>query len=320
MTGQKNATHIQPLIAVAGVYPDIPDPAYHADDLAADPSLSCSVAQLLLTRSPAHAAVAHPRLARVKQKRDEAKFVMGTAVHEMLLCGDERIQMIEADDYRKKEAKEARDFAFAYGKIPLLAKQYAEVAEVAEVVREQIDEHPALRGIMDPANVREASVLWREPDFGNVWCRCKPDLVAPGRIIDFKFTGTAATPDSWAKRNAFSLMYDFRAAWYVRGWEAATGEQTLYQFVVIEDEPPYALAVFEPSRRCMEVAGSGIDKALRIWSQCLRSGVWPGYDQSIHTIDMPDWVEFSRAELNARADFSTQAAIDCAVAQQGVLS
>ena len=45
-----------------GLHYDVPEDVYHADRLCAVPTLSRAIAQRLLTRSPAHAWHAHPRL------------------------------------------------------------------------------------------------------------------------------------------------------------------------------------------------------------------------------------------------------------------
>jgi hypothetical protein len=278
-----------------GVYADIPAAQYHADDLCPEPSLSCSVAELLLSRSPAHAKAAHPRLRSEGPEEDDGKFAMGSAVHELLL-GDERIRELEFKDYKTQAARNARADAIANGMTPLLTHQLDEAVKIADRVRKQIDAHPELRGAL--AYPTEQTVIWREDGF---WCRCRPDVTLPGYLRDLKLTGTAATPEGWASRHAFAMGYDFRAAWYLRGWEKATGEAARYQFIVIEDEEPYALAWFEAPESVLDAARRKVDAALAIWSRCLKLGIWPAYTTQLQWLEEPKWMEFQTEATLYRA-------------------
>src|SRR3990167_1259095 len=84
--------------------------ADYIKDPAPQPSLSASLAHVLLTRSPKHAWLAHPRLNPAwEPDESEARQDIGTIVHALLLEGDaSRVVVIEAEDYRTKAAKEAR--------------------------------------------------------------------------------------------------------------------------------------------------------------------------------------------------------------------
>lgn len=67
--------------------PDIHDISveeYHADPCAA-PSLSSTLAGLLLNRSPRHAWTAHPRLNPEHQSKDSKTFDIGRAAHRAVL-------------------------------------------------------------------------------------------------------------------------------------------------------------------------------------------------------------------------------------------
>src|SRR3990167_11354210 len=69
------------------------------------PALSASIAHLLIAKSALHAWYAHPRLNPNYQQTESAEFDYGRAAHAVLLEGDEsRLHVIEADDWRKKDA------------------------------------------------------------------------------------------------------------------------------------------------------------------------------------------------------------------------
>lgn len=298
-------------IAEPGVYGGVSEADYHADAILAEPSLSCSVAQAIVTRSPAHAAVLHPRLSRFPRQRNSDRFDKGRAVHELLLAGDaRRFLVVDEEDWRSKAAKADKARAHAEGLIPLLGHQYEECRLIADVARDQIAEHPDLAGLLDRAEHRECTVVWREehPAHG-FWCRCRPDIYEGGRITDLKVTGTAATPEHWGHRTAWEMLYDFRAAFYRRGWLAATGRDLDYRFVVIEDEPPYALSLFEMTPKAFQVAGEGVRLALDAWGTCLRSRVWPGYEHFPNWLEPPAWVEHRWASLAGRLELVVPRAV-----------
>jgi len=60
---------------------------YHLDKSNNPPSLSRSVAHILLTQTPYHAWLAHPRLNPDYMPDEDSKFDIGTATHAMLLEG-----------------------------------------------------------------------------------------------------------------------------------------------------------------------------------------------------------------------------------------
>ena len=63
----------------------IPSAAYHRDDVGCDaPTLSASIASLLLRDSPRHAYAAHPKLGG-HPRDDSETFDLGTAAHAYLL-------------------------------------------------------------------------------------------------------------------------------------------------------------------------------------------------------------------------------------------
>ena len=172
-----------------GVHHDVPEHVYHADP-APEPSLSCSIAQLLLTRSPAHAAVAHPRITKVPQERDEAKFLAGTALHELLLCGSGRFEVIDAEDWRGKSARDVRDMALAAGRVPILRPRWDELQLVIEVVHEQMAESPYLRHALATFQCTPEALEMGAAEVdaaAKVWARCMATRTWPGYTSDLQW-------------------------------------------------------------------------------------------------------------------------------------
>src|SRR6185503_15222345 len=93
---------------------------YH-NDPCETPSLSASIAKLLIDKSPMHAHAAHPRFGGEKYESSAAQDA-GTLIHRLLLGAGKDIETIDADDYRTNAAKAARDAAKAAGRIPVLTR------------------------------------------------------------------------------------------------------------------------------------------------------------------------------------------------------
>ena len=115
-----------------GVY-DLDAAAYHADPCP-EPSLSSSIGKLIVGRSPLHAKCAHPRLNPDYQPRESGKFDLGSTVHKLILGKGAEVVAIEADDWRTKAAKEARDTARGDGKTPMLVGQLERAVLMYEAV------------------------------------------------------------------------------------------------------------------------------------------------------------------------------------------
>jgi hypothetical protein len=282
-----------------GLYRDMPAKDYHADPIETG-SLSCSTMDLLLERTPAHVKATHPRLRSTEPEPEEHKHNPGTLVHE-LLAGTADVMIIEEDSYRKKLAAELRDDALAAGKTPCLAHQFDRADAIVSAIKEQFDEHPLLRGVLaSPEADKEVTALWRDEQFGGVWCRSRPDLALPRAIYDFKITGIAATPEAWGTSHAWKMGYARRAVWYRRGWRILADVMPTYRFVVCENEPPYAVSVFECSNEALDLATREVMQALSIWQRCMEGGIWPGYSTELQWINPPAWAQYRSEEVLAR--------------------
>lgn len=111
----KAATTLRP-----GIHLDIAAADYFADPCPS-PSFTQSIGKLLIDRSPAHARLAHPRLNPDFDPDDATKYDIGNIAHRLLIGRGKELAVIEADDWRTKAAKEAREQAAAEGKLGVLA-------------------------------------------------------------------------------------------------------------------------------------------------------------------------------------------------------
>lgn len=279
---------------------DISSDAYHADQFTEQPTLSASIAKILLSASPAHARAAHPRLNPEYEQRQDEKFDIGTAVHALLLEGVGNVHIVHADSWRTAAAKEERDLARQAGRVPLLATQWQDVQRMCDAVQQQLG-----RLDMDPLPLTngkpEQTITWQE---NGVWCRARLDWLHDDMLTldDVKSTGLSADPEVWSSRVMFRGGFDVQAVMYRRAVRALTGRLPEFRFVVMETSDPFAVSVVSLAPDALALADAKLDKALSIWDRCLEAGDWPGYPRRVCYAQAPGWAEAAWLEREAQME------------------
>jgi hypothetical protein len=258
---------------------------YHADPCPV-PSLSSSIANILLTQSPAHAWLAHPRLNPRHVREVDSRFDLGSAAHSMLLeRRTDALVIVDADDWRTKAAREARDQAQAQGKYAILARQFADVEKMVTAAHKYV-QTTELADILD-TGVPEQSLVWQE---GNMWCRARPDLMSVKPpvtvVLDYKTTESAA-PADFAKQIG-RMGYDLQSEFYTRGF-SMIGAEVLFIFLVQEINPPYACSLISLSNAYREVGQLKVNRALKVWERCMFEKSWPGYETRVLYAEPKPW-------------------------------
>ena len=261
-----------------GIHQGIPSATYHAD-CADEPSLSSSIAKLLLERPPYWAWAAHPKLnPEWKPAEPKAAFDIGSAAHALLLENGKDIMVIAADNWLTKDAKAKRDDARGLGFTPVLTKEYEKTQEMSRIASEFLKEY----GI-DVSKTDNECTMIAEVD--GVLCRTRADIFMTGRIIDYKTTGVSL--DVFNKQ-ASKFGYDLQAVLYLN----VAAELNLaceWAFLVQETTAPYPVQMFKPTREFLEVGRRKLMQALSIWSECMLLGEWPGYPRDVQLLDAMPW-------------------------------
>lgn len=268
--------------------------AYHADPCD-QPSLSASIATLLITASPAHAYTAHPRLNPNYERKTDDKFEFGTAAHQLLLEGDAALDVCLYDNWRTKAAQEQQATSRAHGRIPVLAKDADRLHEFAAAVREQLAELG-----MDPVPFTdgnpEQTLLWDED---GVLCRARIDwLHTDGTVRDLKTTSRLAL--GWDRGALFDHGCDIQAALYLRGLRRLLGHTPEWTWIVAETKPPYGVIPYRLTAPVLALGDAKVDKALAMWRACTVTGKWPGYPRDVVDAELPAWIESRWLEREAR--------------------
>lgn len=292
-----------------GIHHGIPEARYHADP-APEPSLSNSIAKLLVRQSPLHAWHRHPRL-NPDHEPDESGDAadMGSIIHKLLLGVGAEIEEVRVrygakhekagqfvSDWRTKEAAEARDAARDAGRIPVLPHVLEQAHRAAAAARKQLARHPDGSMLFAPGKP-EATLVWQEDV---IWCRARVDWLLDDTSLpplDLKTTKLSAAPDSWERR--VQQEYSMQAAFYARGLRAL-GRPSRHPmlFLVVEQEPPFGVSVLAPAPSLIDLAEKEVERAIQIWTRCIREDSWPGYPPFTAYVEAKPW-QVVDAELRA---------------------
>lgn len=264
----------------------MPAAEYHAL-----PELSNTLAQLIIGQSPKHAWTASPALNPNFKRVEKEEFDIGSAAHALLLEGQDRMAVIEADDWRKAAAREARDAARAEGRHPILAGRYQDVMKMRDVAVRAIAECEDLGGLTLSNGSAEIVLIWEDLD--GTACRARLDFLASAAlggnriVLDYKST-TDATPRAFSRQIA-RMGYHYQDEFYSRGVQAVLGRRPKFVFLAQETRPPYACSFHGCGPSLAAIAKADIDQAIVTWGACLKSNRWPAHAQHIHWAEATPW-------------------------------
>lgn len=259
-----------------GIYPDITDTEYHA----AKDILSSSGARRLITSTPRKF---YEEMTTVRPYNPA--FEIGHAAHTLMLTVGDPFEVVNADSWRTKDAKEVRDAALQAGNTPLLAKEYAQVRAMADAILD----HPVTGELFTRNDTTsEQSLYWTDEQTG-VACRARPDLAVNdwSLVVDYKTT-VSADPREFAKSIA-KYGYHQQQAWYCEAVETLTGIRPEFVFVCQEKTPPYELSLIQLDADAVRIGGRLNEDARSIYAACMDSGVWPSYPTSVQVVGLPAW-------------------------------
>ena len=278
------------------------------------PSLSASIAKVILSQSPAHAREVHPRLNpkyAAKQYADTPAMTKGDAIHRILLEGEQCYVPIPYGEYRTDASKDLRQSAIDAGLIPLRSVQSKKearegtpcelerVLESIPVIRERI-QSLAVRPPPLTDGQPEVVIVWREPN--GVWCRGRLDWLRHDltTIEDLKTTASANPGEGIGQfgRQIWQLQYHIQDAFYRRGVQHLFRSEPEFRFIAVElDGPGCSICALDSEARAY--ADAMVRHAIYTWGECLGSDQWPGYDLSMHRISVPPYIQ---REWEARVD------------------
>lgn len=265
---------------------------YFADPCAV-PSLSQSIAHTIVSKSPAHAFLEHPRLGKtsIADTDPTAAKDAGKIMHKLLLGKGSDVEVIVADDFKSMAARNARDAARAAGKVPIVEHKFEHLREAAEVLRKKLADrgYPLI-------GESELAFEWAEEGLnGPVLCRGRMDhvILEQATIYDVKKI-ESAHPDT-CSNHIYEYGYDIQWAAYVSALRKFLGQPDLLVdmiFLFVEIDPPYAITPVN-LRECgqyVEIGNMRWQRAVGIWERCLARNDWPEYCDRPVQVEPRPWV------------------------------
>lgn len=270
---------------------DIAEAEYHADPCDV-PSLTQSIANEMLIRSPWHAHRLHPKLGSKFRPPTDARDA-GSLMHALLLGQEHSFVVCDVDEFRTKIARELRDGAIACGKTPVKKHEYnAALEHAARIDNALRRDHGIELGRMK----RELTAIWHEQTniLGQlpipVVCRARLDAFDGETIYDVKTCADA----SYGKlqRSVLQFGYHVQAAAYVSAVEHIVPRlagRARFVLLFIENDTN-AIVPVELDGTFREIGRERWQTAVNVWQACLASGVWPGYahDGPVR-LECPEW-------------------------------
>jgi hypothetical protein len=166
----------------------------------------------------------------------------------------------------------------------------AEEAAAYERMAEAVLEHQAAAELLSGRGAAELAFVWRDEDTG-LLCKGRCDrlgeLAGWPFVVDVKTTRDGS-PKAFAA-DASRYGYFRQLAYYREGLNVLRPAPRRAAIIAVEKEPPFAVAVYEPTERALEQGARESAAALARWRECLETGVWPGYSSGLELIDYPAW-------------------------------
>lgn len=257
----------------AGMFDDIDEQAYHAD-------------KLTLSQSGAKAILRAPAIYRWQTdngRPERQTFDIGHAAHKLVLGVGQPIHVVDAADWRTKDARAARDEAYARGDVPLLRKDFDAVQAMAD----KLSEHRLAMQLLSNGRP-EVSAYAQDPDT-SVWMRGRCDWLGERIITDYKTT-RSSEPDAFM-RSAITYGYHIQQAWYLDLFATIGHPAEAFAFIAQETEPPHIVTVIELPGDLVDKGRAKYRRALEIFRDCTAANVWPGYiaDDTFAQPSAPLW-------------------------------
>jgi len=241
----------------------------------------------------------HARQAILHERPPTQALDFGAAVHVSILepeLFDVEFIVAPKIDRRFKEGKAAwAEFeSHARGRTHLKLDEWTAALAMGEAVRK----HPVASELIGAAGATELSCLWIDEE---TKLRCKSRLdrfttyYGYSTVVDLK-TAEDASKQAFEKQ-IFNFGYAEQAAFYLDGLNALAPAERRYVFLVVEKEPPYAVATYELEFDAIEEGRRACRSHLRKYRHCLDTNEWAGYPVGLIPISMPAWA-FKHGDLS----------------------
>lgn len=167
----------------------------------------------------------------------------------------------------------------------------ADEAKRVEMATAGVFAHPVVK-LLRQSGGYEASGFWNQDGFA---CKMRLDklCVKVPAIIDVKKVQVGRGSTGTLERDILNYNYDFKAAWYVRGYQALFGVTPAFVWIFVEDGVPHAVNVKQADDETLAIGEAKVVDVIEKLKRARDSGEWPGYSDKIEFGGLP---EFEKAK------------------------
>ena len=215
--------------------------------------------------------------------------LLGRAVHSLLLEPDlfaEQYATAPDVDRRTKAGREEwAAFEAEYRDKDILTQAQH---DLAHGMARSVFESDKARMLLSLCSERELTLTWDDPVTG-ITCKSRLDAVdlVNGLALDIKTTEDAS-PQAFS-RTCYNYQYYGQAAFYLEALRQNGFMINRFIFLAIEKKPPYGCSLYLCSDELLAAGRVLFQGCLNKHAECLESNAWPGYPETIHTLDLPAW-------------------------------
>ena len=274
-----------------GIYGWVSNYQYHTS-----PGVSNSDLKVLNDETPAD----------LKYKKDHPELyeptdamMIGQAFHTLVLEPakfNSRFAVLPREiNLRTKDGQQERDRLVSSGKLLIREAQLDDVKQMVLSTQN----HPMAGPLLSRMGaVYESSIYWQDRQT-KLLLKCKPDILIQNFgfdgnkyniIVDLKKCGAGKANPKQFPREIYKYLYHQQAAMYLDGVSTAYGRRfEIFMFITCEDSPPYKCAVYMCDREMIDKGHELYRRNLSIYNECIKQGIWPGYEDELITVSLPPW-------------------------------
>lgn len=181
------------------------------------------------------------------------------------------------------------------GRIIIPQETYGRVMQMRDAVLSNPDVALAMKGKgrFELSMFAEEAVILDAFATIRLQLKCRPDYEVGNAFIDLKKCRDASA-EGFAK-SVINFGYDVQAHSYLNIADSLGSclprRIEHFLFIAVEDEPPFANALYELNLSSLLDGRSKYTRWLRRYAECVRDNNWPGYPRGVQYLDTPAWAK-----------------------------